>query len=483
MIDFPQYRRPFLFVLALVAGFGLQLHAQISASAGTTPESVVKVFTADQGLKIRNERFSGNPNALGTFKNTLTESIFESGVILSTGKATDMAHANDAPKTSTYNAKGGDKTLYQIAGGRTFDYAELEFDFMTDKDSLAFSFLFASEEYNEFVGSTFNDAFSIVITGPGMPAGKHFGLIPGTKTPITVNSVNISKNKKFYNDNNPFTLVGRVNEKAKAALDPTILNNFTFDGFTKEIAVGMRIQPRKVYHFKLSIADASDGNIDSAVLLKGESFKSVEQYKHVLRRQMIAEQKRQDSLARVAFVADSLAKIARIAFVADSTAQALARADSLQAALEMVAEEKFPDAETPDAEIGHDGFEPAEKVIVEEDQVVEDVETPPTPTNAFEEIKEVILYEGDGYLLSEQLEEWLHELGNQLAKDPKLRVGIFLVEGDSESSLKMRYDFIRLELVKGGAMTTQIFKNGFSFLSSDEEKPPHRAEIWLRKAD
>ena len=466
--------RPSLLFLAFVLVLCNTLSAQIIVKQAESPESVVKVFTANDGLKIRNERFSGNPQAIGTFENNVTESVFSSGVILSTGKASDMAHANDAPKTSTYNAKGGDKNLYSIAGGKTFDFAELEFDFMTDKDSLSFSFIFASEEYNEYVGSTFNDAFDISISGPGMPAGKHFGLIPGTNTPITVNSVNVTNNQQFYQDNNPFTLVGKINEEAKASLEPAMLNNFTYDGLTKRLSVGMRVQPRTAYHFKLSIADAGDGNIDSAVLLEGESFQSLEQYKHVLRRQMIAEQKRQDSLARVQFVADSLA---RIEFVRDSISQA------------QMLEEEQPDFEEKQAEIeneqaenSEDTFEEVEPNLIENNSAPDNSNENNVSETAFE-IKRIIIFEDGGYLLSAEDEAWLKEMGKKMAQDQQIRAGIFLSGGDSEETVKMRYDFIRLELVKGGSMTTQIFKNGFSFIKAGEEKAAHRAEIWIKKAE
>ena len=65
---------------------------------------------------------------------------------------------------------------------QTFDASILEFDFITFSDTILFSYVFASEEYKEFVNANFNDAFGFFISGPGISG------------PFSNNSMNIAIN-------------------------------------------------------------------------------------------------------------------------------------------------------------------------------------------------------------------------------------------------------------------------------------------------
>ena len=64
-----------------------------------------------------------------------------------------------------------------------------EFDIIPSGDSLKFNFVFGSEEYNEWVGSQYNDVFGFFISGPGITGDPGIGndhniaLIPNTNQP------------------------------------------------------------------------------------------------------------------------------------------------------------------------------------------------------------------------------------------------------------------------------------------------------------
>ncbi|HEX2901297.1 MAG TPA: choice-of-anchor L domain-containing protein, partial [Bacteroidia bacterium] len=453
------------------------LPAQLTVKQDRVIEDLVKDVLLGKGVVAKSVRYTGMPAALGEFSFPDARSFFPSGIVLSTGKATDMASANDNPKTSTVNGSAGDKNLYALAGGRTFDAAILEFDFMADKDSIAFNFIFASEEYNDYVGSTFNDAFALVITGPGMPAGKNFAVLPGTTSPITVNSINPNQNRQYYVDNNPFTLVGKINEQVKANLNPEVLNNFAYDGMTKVFSVGCRVQPKQVYHFQMSIADAGDGTVDSAVLLEGNSLKSHEQYKHVLRRQQLAEERRQDSLARVKVLEDSLRMATEIRLLKERMTQdSISRAqqhrqDSLRAL------QAQPD-NAPVEETEEEADEESDEETIEDAGEIEEAETPDLSGAVKVDLKDAVIYEGESYLLPPASEGKIKDYGRMLSQNPKLKLGIYLPNGDAADVISMRYDLIRLELIKAGARSQQIFRNGFSHTNSGSV---HRAEIWIRE--
>ena len=49
----------------------------------------------------------------------------------------------------------------------------LEFDFMANTDTITFNFIFGSEEYNEEVGSAYNDVFGAFVTGPDPQGGTY----------------------------------------------------------------------------------------------------------------------------------------------------------------------------------------------------------------------------------------------------------------------------------------------------------------------
>lgn len=473
--------------------FPVSTSAQMSVDEHVDAETLVRELFAGRGLKIRNVRFSGNPQALAKFTNPSGVPHFEEGFVMSTGKAADMAGPNNNPKTSTVNGRGGDKVLYNIAHGRTFDAATLEFDFMADRDSVSFNYFFASEEYNDYVGSTFNDAFVIILSGPGFRNGKNLGVIPGTTTPVNVNSVSYNNHRKYYKDNNPFTLTGKINETAKAKINPKQLANFQYDGMTRVLSAQSRVKPKEVYHLKIIIADAGDGTIDSAVLFEAGSFNSQEQWKHVLRRQQIAEQRRLDSLARAQAIADSLQAIAdSIAAVEQARADSIAAAekayaDSIAAlqpveAPEESADDAFndgpfysTDSEDPHhvEDIGVDPPEPAPAKVS-----ISDYRLPPGAENDAE-YKLIVRFEPKDYIVDDRSEELLHKGAGWCSAEEGFSVGIYIPRGDQATN-DLRFDMIRLELIKAGYPQHRIFRNGFSFLPKGNGVSRDRAEVWFR---
>jgi hypothetical protein len=480
-------------------------YAQMTVKPVSQPTQLVKEVLVGKGIVVDNVHFMGMIQALGEFSNPSAQPFFSSGMVMSTGMAADMVGPNDHPKTSTVNGSPGDKNLASIAGSRTFDGAKLEFDFKAEKDSVTLNFIFASEEYNDFVGSTFNDVFAIVVSGPGIAGRQNLAVVPGTTTPITVNAINPNQNRQYFANNNPYDLVGRINESVKANLNPTILANFEFDGMTKVLSVGFRVTPRQVYHFEIVISDAGDGTIDSAVLLEGGSFKSIEQKKHALRRQQLAAQHTADSLARMQVIADSIA-LANAALDSMGTFQAihvtetpiaLSPIDSLrrsnQARLDSMARlqptaTKVQPSEIPTAPAMPSVVEQARQDSsnqIKQAQQARDLENPSVPpvnpTVAATEIKETILFEVARFDLNANTEKQLHDLGKLLAAQPTWRAGVYLPQGEDDDLLNLRYEIIRLQLVRGGGKSQQIFRNGFSFTQPSGEQSAQRAEIWIRR--
>ena len=70
-------------------------------------------------------------------------------------------------------------------GYSTYDATTLEFDFVAPTDVISFQYVFASDEYNEWVNSSFNDAFGFFLDG------VNIAKIPGTDINVAMASGNI----------------------------------------------------------------------------------------------------------------------------------------------------------------------------------------------------------------------------------------------------------------------------------------------------
>ncbi|MBK8498232.1 MAG: choice-of-anchor L domain-containing protein [Flavobacteriales bacterium] len=208
-------------------------------------------------VSISNVTVNCAPSAMGHFIGT-SEMEIEEGLVLTSGGA-DMVAGPVGTFASGYPGTPGDADL-EISlgggGGMTYDGCVLEFDCVPTGDTLLFNFSFGSEEYQEFVGSVFNDIFAIYLTGPGFPIGTNVGALPDG-TPVAINNVNNGLNPTYYHDN-----------EAGAG------QYVAYDGFTTNLTAFAVVSPDDVYHFKVAIADVADGAFDSGVFLEAFSFRS-----------------------------------------------------------------------------------------------------------------------------------------------------------------------------------------------------------------
>jgi PKD repeat protein len=149
----------------------------------------------------------------------------------------------------------GDPMLNQLIPGYiSFDAVSINFDFTPQADTLvACEFVFASEEYPEFVGSSFNDVFGFFINGPGTNGWQNIAYIPETPIPVTINNVNQASFPQYYVNNSPGVLL-------------------QYDAYTTPIRLEFPVQANQTYQFRIVIGDAGDGAFDSGVFIKGGSF-------------------------------------------------------------------------------------------------------------------------------------------------------------------------------------------------------------------
>ena len=245
----------------LISSVLLLLHA--TPSFGVTTTNLTSVtplqlaqMLAGPGVTVSNVTFVGANVAGGSFTGGLPDGLgIANGVILSSGNIANAAGPNTNDGITTDNNAPGDASLNTIvgAGHTTFDAAVLEFDFVPTASPVTFRYVFASEEYNEFVGQ-FNDVFAFFINGVNV------ALIPATSTPVAINTVNLTTNPAFYRNNDPSDL-GM----------PTPFGT-QFDGFTTVLTATATLTPNVSHHIKLVIADTDDELLDSAVFIEAGSI-------------------------------------------------------------------------------------------------------------------------------------------------------------------------------------------------------------------
>jgi len=244
---------------------GLILSASGFASAGlvvtqnNNANDLVDTILGD-GITYSNLSNSGDANAFGTFTGGISAGIgIESGIMLSSGNISDAVGPNTGNGTTTDFGAAGDADLTAISGFDTHDAAFITFDFTTTSGDLFFNYVFASEEYNEFVNSTVNDVFAFFVDG------VNIALIPGTDTPVSINTVNGgnplgtgASNSEYFNNN--------------SLQDGGPFFDIEYDGFTDVFTAKILGLSAGTHTISIGIADAGDGVLDSTVFIEAGSF-------------------------------------------------------------------------------------------------------------------------------------------------------------------------------------------------------------------
>lgn len=250
------------FALTLLAP-SMRAQLQVDTTASVTQ---LQTFLAGAGITISNLSVNCPPVARGIFSNGTTTNLgMGAGFVMSTGEIATLPGPNNSSSTSGQtNGVMNDPDMDSVCGYSTFDGCILEFDVTPTHSNILFNYIFASEEYNEWVGSGFNDAFAIFFSGPGFPV-QNVALLPGGTTPVTVNNVNMGSNPTYFVNND------------SSMVYPTDSARIQPDGFTTNLtALISGLVANNTYHFKIGVADALDAVWDASVFLQAASFRSQE---------------------------------------------------------------------------------------------------------------------------------------------------------------------------------------------------------------
>lgn len=238
--------------------------AQISVDTSYTEESLVREVFVGEKTKLNVIRYQGSYQSIGLFETEHPEFPLAKGIILSSGKAKDAVGPNRSPTRSTAFYKEGDDHLDKLSARTTHDAAVLEFTFVPEHNTIAFEYIFASEEYPEYVNKGFNDVFAFILTDLTTREEQNLAVVPGTQLSVHIDNINERRNAEWF--------MANANRR-----DSPWHDLLEYDGMTQLLAARARVIPGRYYRIKLAIADVDDGMLDSSVILKEKSFRSFEQ--------------------------------------------------------------------------------------------------------------------------------------------------------------------------------------------------------------
>jgi hypothetical protein len=208
------------------------------------------------GLSNFSISITGNPLASGIFTNDPFG--LNSGVVLSTGKVTDLPGQN---RRDNENWGGSDASTDFLPLQEEGDLTQLNLSFFADStvEKLFFEYVFASEEFLEYGGSRYNDDFELLLNG------INFAKLTDGKT-VTINNL-VPDNSNRFTDHPDY-----IDNPSLTGLAANIIK---LDGFTKVLGFEGLLQKNQTNVLSIRIKDVGDGMLDSAVFIKGNSLGTI----------------------------------------------------------------------------------------------------------------------------------------------------------------------------------------------------------------
>src|SRR5690606_23894128 len=258
-----------VFIVPLLL-FCVNLSAQVVTTSGQTANEYVEKIIG-QGIIYSDAEILGNSAQIATYTGGSAggmQPTMNSGLVMGTGYVnTPTTLQGPASKLlSSGPGSSGFTELNTLAGiSTTRDGIGLMFKFIPLTNKLKINFQFGSEEYNEWVGTDYNDVFGFFISGPGLAPypGQNIALAPGNVR-VAVNSINKGNaggcgpgpgtNPMFYIDN----CLGTYDN--------------AMDGFTMMLTAEADVIPCEEYTIRLLLADGTDTALDSWVFLQESGF-------------------------------------------------------------------------------------------------------------------------------------------------------------------------------------------------------------------
>ncbi len=243
-----------------------------------TAEGLVMDFFDGTCVDVLAVDYTGQPGQKTFFEGSQSGLGVNAGIILTTGEAFVAVGPNDKMGLSagygTFfppgNTPFGQFIQTATNNAASFDWSVLHITLVPHTDSIGFKYVFASEEYCEYVGTQFNDVFGFLISGPGISGVQNIAMIPNSASPVSINNLNHLTNSGFYRNNMPadttFNFCGQ-----SPSTDP-MTQWVQYDGTTTVLTASATVIPDSTYEVWIGISDIGDGIWDSGIFLSIESL-------------------------------------------------------------------------------------------------------------------------------------------------------------------------------------------------------------------
>ncbi|MBR4136609.1 MAG: choice-of-anchor L domain-containing protein [Bacteroidales bacterium] len=285
-------------ILSLLMGVVL-IHAQnltTTSLSGQSPNTIVQAHLAGEGVllsggnihmngggvmqlnpaKFNNSTGNVATAQIGTFNSNGFNFPISTGLIMTTGNVSVANGPNSAGGSSQAVATNliyHDPQLVNLASGSLGACSVLDFQFIAFADTFSFNYVFASDEYPEYVCSSYNDVFAFFLDGYDpvtfTPSHKNVAIIPGTILPVTINNLNGG-----YTSGSASGCQNGTYQAYYVANHTTGTPGVEFDGYTVKLAAQAVILACQTYDMHLSICNVGDNAFDSGVFLEEGSFYS-----------------------------------------------------------------------------------------------------------------------------------------------------------------------------------------------------------------
>ena len=271
----------------------------VTSAQGQNIATFVQNHLVGNGIYLQNIKFcnaTGNISKpqIGTFhSNGYLNLQMDSGVVMTTGNVSvapgpNNSGSSSSPVTGYYT----DNTLGTWTGFSVTGCSTLDFDFVSISPFMSVNYCFGSEEYPEFVCTSYNDVFAFLITGPDPTTGEsttwNAAIIPHTVSTahpngieVTVNSVNQGVGKTggtgcYYTYTDYYVVNHQLSPTGGPNVDggPNNAPGVEYDGFTQKLSASAMLLPCTQYHMHISVCNVGDNSYDSGVFLEKGSLNS-----------------------------------------------------------------------------------------------------------------------------------------------------------------------------------------------------------------
>lgn len=215
--------------------YAQQLEVTPTSDADLLRDALVGA-SSGQAISIQSAAFEGAQGAAATYRNGPLS--IGDGILLTSGKAELALPPNSSTEAGFDQERAGSELCESLtAPHKSQDVARLSLSFTLNSPFTGISFqsIFGSEEYPEYLGQTYNDAYGVFLDG---------------------------KQIAFDEDGDPITINGPFFASKSVVTD----TQTEYDGSTSILTTRASAEPG-VHTLDIIICDAGDGVLDSGVFL------------------------------------------------------------------------------------------------------------------------------------------------------------------------------------------------------------------------